>query len=186
LVPVWWALGGSLLLTLGNHAAGHFGYKQSWKLLGSLMAVLLFLAMFWVSWLQFERAESEHTRADTAWNRLIELEGEVRKSGVTIHSLQDEVRKLQDEVQKKPIPVEVRFSRAARVHTERPQGVIDGVNRVFTLTREPSDQTQVTVLVDRMPQDPDTDYSILGRTITFRDDAIPTRLSMIRVYYPVR
>jgi hypothetical protein len=33
-------------MTAGNLIAGRFGHRQSWKLLGALMGLMLFFAMF--------------------------------------------------------------------------------------------------------------------------------------------
>jgi hypothetical protein len=69
---------------------------------------------------------------------------------------------------------------------EQPSGIIDGANDTFTLSRTPSDTSQVMLWLNGqlLSQGPGYDYTIVGNTLTLFDDSVPVEDDLLAVMYP--
>lgn len=66
---------------------------------------------------------------------------------------------------------------------EIPAGLVDGVNRVFTLSKLPISAVSVLVMVGGVVQVQNVNYSLSGRTIFFTAPSTPSVDSNIAAYY---
>jgi hypothetical protein len=66
---------------------------------------------------------------------------------------------------------------------ENPAGVVDGTNRVFTLSQMPISNQGVLIFINIGYQVPGTDYSITGQTVTFAAASRPQVGSVVWAYY---